>query len=372
MASRKRTLLPIGIHLTAEAVHMAQLDQGDGNVQVLSKASRCFSPVASAPAAKAPDEQGDDKAAVRVDQPRYEEAMEFVRQKIATDGFRGNDAVISLPPEHLVIQHVRLPPAQPEEMVAALPPLLQGKLPFDPKDAVVRHIVAGMVTENNETKQDVIVLAALRAAIEKQVAAMTKMGLHVIGVGAEPCAMCYAYTFAASHLPATQDGPPSLMVVSIGSHLTQVAIVRGQETTFVKGVEHGSDQLVAAIAKARGTSLAEAAALRKRWTESSRQEDLQQAIEAYSTVRWGLDHFVDEIESCVRYHASLARGTRVDRLYFVGTQARDAALVKVLSAQLGVACDVGDPVGVATGAKAAAVPEPELAVAVGLSLFSAQ
>jgi len=372
MASRKRTLLPIGIHLTAEAVHMAQMDQGDGNVHVISKASRSFSQAAPPPVAVVSEDEGDEKAALHVDQPRYEEALEFVRQKIATDGFRGNDTVISLPSEHLVIQHVRLPPAQPEEMIAALPAELQGKLPFDPKDAVVRHIIAGMVTENNETKQDVIVLAALRAAIEKQVSAMTKMGLHVIGVGAEPCAMCYAYTFAASRLPATQEGPPSMMVVSIGSRQTQVAIVRGQETTFVKGVEHGSDQLVAAIAKARGISLAEATALRKKWMESSRPEDAEQALETYKSVRWGLDHFVDEIESCVRYHASLARGTRVERLHFVGSQARDATLVKVLSEQLGVACDVGDPVAVATGAKPTAAPEPELAVAVGLSLFSAQ
>ena len=296
----------------------------------------------------------------------------FIRQKIATDGFRGTEAVISLPSEHLTIQHVRLPPIQPEDMVAALPAELQGKLPFDAKDAVVRHIVAGMVTENNETKQDVIVLAAQRAVVEMQVAAMTKMGLHVIGVGAEPCAMCYAYMFAAGHQPATHEGPPNLMIVSIGARLTQVAIMKGSDTTFVKGVEQGTDTLVAALAKARGVPVAEAAALRKKWMESTNAEDLHQAVEAYKGVRWGLEHFVDEIESCMRYHASLARGTRVDRVYFVGPEARDAALMKVLSGQLGVACDVGDPIGVVTGARNSPQPEPELAVAVGLSLFSAQ
>jgi type IV pilus assembly protein PilM len=372
MASHKRTLLPIGIHLTADAVHMAQLDQGDGSVQMVSRANRYFAPVASPPPARRSDDGNDENPSGVVDQPHHEESLEFVRQKLATDGFRGNEAVISLPSEHLVIQHVRLPPAQPEEVVAALPGELQGKLPFDPKDAVVRHIVAGMVTENNETKQDVIVLAALRVVIEKQVSALTKLGLHVIGVGAEPCAMSYAYTYASSRLPATQEGPPSLMVVFIGPQLTQVAIVRGQEINFVKGVEQGSNQLTAAIAKSRGTTIAEAAALRQKWAESSSPETLQEAVETYNSVRWGLEHFVDEIQSCVRYHASLARGTRMDRLYFVGPQARDAALVKVLSSQLGVPCAVGDPVGVVTGAKAAAPAEPELAVAIGLSLFSAQ
>jgi type IV pilus assembly protein PilM len=375
MASRKRTLLPIGVHIGTDAVHMAQLDQGEGSLQMVSKASRTFAAVGAPVAVPVgADGLGDeaDGGAPTLGSAHYEESIEFVRQKIATDGFRGADTVVSLPSEHLTIQHLRLPPVPPEEMVAALPTELEGKLPYDPKDAVVRHIVAGMVTENNETKQDVIVLAAQRSVIEDHVTAMTKIGLHVIGVGAEPCAMCYAYMYAAGHTPATHDGPPSLMVVSIGSRLTQVAIMRGPDTTFVKHVAHGSDDLLTAMAKARSVSTTEAAALRKKWMESARTEDYQQATEAYRGLRGGLDHFVDEIESCMRYHASLARGTRVDRVYFVGPQARDAALVKVLSGQLGVACEVGDPVGVVAGVKAGARPEPELAVAIGLSLFSAQ
>lgn len=368
MANRKRTLLPIGIHLNAEAVHMVQLEQSESTVGVVSKAAKYFGPHAAV-AEAAHDGHG---SAGGPKDARYEEVREFIREKITLNGFRGHDAVISLPAEDLVIQHVRMAPMQPEELIAALPVELHGKLPFDTKDAVIRHIVAGTVSENNEAKQDVIALAAQREVVERHVATMAKLGLRIVGVGVEPCAMCYPYAFASSQAAAMADGPPSLMAVYLGSETTHVAIVRGQDTTFVKGVEIGISQLVEAMAKARNISVADAAALRNKWRESQSTGVSQEAVEAYNAGRRSLEPLIDEVESCMRYHASLARGARVDRIVFLGPEARDRALVRVVGAQLGVPCEVGDPLAGITEETGRRDAEPELAVALGLSLFNAQ
>jgi type IV pilus assembly protein PilM len=371
MAHRKRTLLPIGIHLGTEAIHMAQLDQAEGDVQVVSKASMYF------PAGK-PGQGRTIETAETVDAPseetdkaNYELGLSFIRKKVGSNGFRGREAVISLPPQHLTIQHVRLGQMQPEELATALPGELRGKLPFDAQQAVIRHIVAGTVSENNEAKQDLIVLAARRAVVERHVEAMNHMGLHVIGVGAEPCAMCYAYAFAATHGQATQEGPASLMVVYLGSRVVHVAITRGGETTFVKEVEQGTRLLTKALAQARDIPVEEAAALRAQWCQAPGQESLQAAVDAYNSIKPALEHLIDEIESCMRYHASLSRGVRVDRVCFVGPDARDRGLMHVLSAQLAAACELGDPFGVVTGRADREHAEPDMAVAVGLSLFTA-
>ncbi|MBM4019310.1 MAG: hypothetical protein FJ288_13475 [Planctomycetes bacterium] len=368
MSRGKRTLLPIGIHLNADAVHMVQLEQTDGGVEMVSKAAKRFESVP--PADTVVPDIHDGRSPDQIGDARYEEARQFVRERILANGFRGTEAVISLPAEHLVIQHVRVPPMQPEELNAGLGPELQGKLPFDPREAVIRHIVAGTVSENNETKQDVIVLAARRAAIEAQVAAASRLGLRVIGVGVEPCAMCYPYMFAASHGTPPPEGPPALMIVFLGAHATHVAITRGQEMTFVKGVELGIDSLLEPIAQARGVPVAEAAAMRARWRGAATAAP--EAVETYNSVRSSLDHIVDEIESCMRYHASLARGAHIDRLIFVGPEARDRALVRVIGAHAGVACEVGSPIDAMTHKTGRGEPEPELAAAAGLSLFSAQ
>jgi type IV pilus assembly protein PilM len=261
-------------------------------------------------------------------------------------------------------------PAQPEELATTVMTELHGKLPFDPEEAEVRHIVAGTVSENNETKQDVIVMAVLREAIERQVSAVTRLGLRVVGVGVEPCAICYPYMFASAHATPTPEGPPSLMIVFLGTQATYVAITRGQEMSFVKGVELGIDNLLDPIARAKGITASEVAALRARWRESSTA--VPEAVEAYNSIRFDLEHIVDEIQSCMRYYASLSRGTRVDRIIFVGPEARDRALVRVIGAHVGVPCDIGSPLGVVADASGQGEPEPEMAAAAGLSLFTAQ
>jgi len=371
MAYRRRTLLPIGIHLNPDAVHMIQLEQAEDKLVVVSKAVQYFSAPAAAlhPAVGGP--MPGEQPTGNHNEQDYAQAREFVRQRIARNGFRGKEAVISLPAENLVIQYVRLPPMQPEELIAGLPGELRSKLPFDPRQAVIRHIVAGQVSENNEAKQDVIALAARRDVVERHVAAMTKIGLNVIGVGVEPCAMCYPYAYEATVGAPTQEGPPSLMIVYLGFHTTHVAIVRGQDTTFVKGVELGSDQFADAVAKAKGIPLEEAAAVRAKWREASASGVVQEAVEAYNASRKHLEPLVDEIESCMRYYASLARGAHIDRLIFLGPEARDRALVHVIGAHLGVPSEVGDPLARMEDATSRGGPEPEMAVAVGLSLFGA-
>ena len=373
MAQVRRNVLPIGVHLNSDAVYMAQLEQNNKGVRVVSKASCQLSTSAEMVArVVAAGADAGGTAANAEDETAYTQGRQFVRQKVTTDGFHGRDVVISLPQEHLVIQHVRMQPMQPAELKAALPYELEGRLPFSPNDAVVRHIVAGTVSENNETKHDVLVLAAPRQVVEKHVSAMTRLGFRVIGVGVEPCAMCYSYAYAATHSEPSQSGPPCVMVVYLGPRATHVAILQGQETTFVKGVEQGTDGLVEAVAKVKGLSLEEAAELIERWHQSQGPEMLDEAVEVYSRSRSRLDYLVDQVESCVRYHASLTRGAGVDRLYFVGPGARDRALVRVLSGRLHLPCEVGDPFGTVTGKTDSETTEPEMAVAIGLSLFGAQ
>ncbi len=373
MAQVRHNLLPIGIHLNPDAVHMTQLEQNGNSVKVVSKAScRLSTPADTVARIVAGRENVGAPASNGAAETTPSQARQFIRQKIAADGFRGKDVVFSLPQEHLVVHHVRMPPMQPEELKAALPYELQGKLPFDPQDAIIRHIVAGAVSENSETKHDVLVLAAPRRIVNKHVSEMTRMGFNVAGVGLEPCAMCYCYAFAAAHSGPSQAGPPCVMIVYLGPRTTHVAILHGQETTFVKGIEQGTDRLVEAVAKVKGISLEEAADLVETWQQSPEPATLDEAVEFYNRSRWSLDHFIDEIESCMRYHASLARGAGVDRLYFVGPGAKDRALVRVLGAQLHIPCEVGDPFGAVMGKAAPETAEPEMTVAVGLSLFGAQ
>ncbi len=372
MARRKKSVLPIGIHMGLESAHMVQLEQAEMGLRLVSKARFQFPPV---PDTEAEPSNGLPSPQRRqLIEARLDDARQSVRHTLASDGFRGKEAVISLPEDYVVIQHLRMAPMQPEELQSALPWELQGKLSFDPRAAVVRHIVVGAVSENNETKQDVIVLAAVRATVEKHVLAMEKLGLEVIGVGVEPCAMGYAYAYGSTHGPQTQEGPESLMLVLLGASTTHVSIVRGMETQFVKDVDLGTTHLARAMARELSVSSEEASGMRARWRDAApenRPHATEEAVKAYTAIRWDLGPLVDELESCMRYHSSLGRGAHVSRVVFLGPEARDRALVKVLGASLRVPCEVGHPLAAVLEDDGEAEAEPELSVAAGLSLFTA-
>jgi len=366
---KKRGPLPIGLHLTPEAAYMVQFEPGGEGLHLVSKASCTFTtPADTINRLMAADDPMGRKGA----EGSYAAARRFVQQEMAQNGFKGKDVVLSAPAELLEVQHVRMPPMQPEELATALPHELDGKLPFPPSHAVVRHIVAGTVAEDNETKQDVLVLAVRRDAVQAHVSALAKMHFNVVGVGVEPCSMCYGYAYAAIHGEPLQSGPPCLMVVHLGWQRSNVAILRGQETIFVKPVDQGLDHLAQAVAHAKDVPVNEASEVVATWRKDPTPEHIDEAVAVYNKCRSCTGRLTDEIQSCMRYYASLARGARIDRLVFVGPGARDKALVRVLSATLSsVPCETGDPVGAVTGEPDPSSGEPEMAVAVGLGLFGA-
>jgi len=137
-------------------------------------------------------------------------------------------------------------------------------------------------------------------------------------------------------------------------------------------VLQGTHQLTRSLAQARSIPIGEAMALRESWRASPTPQHIEAAVEAYNSIRPALEHLAEEIESCLRYHASLARGARVDRVHFVGPDACDRGLVRVLGTCLNLPCEVGDPIGTVLGRPDSEHAEPHMAVAVGLSLFSAE
>ena len=82
-------------------------------------------------------------------------------------------------------------------MIAALAWECRGKLPIDPSHALLRHLVAGDVYQDQEPKCEVIVMAAQREVVNQFLAAAAKARLDVIGMNIEPKALidCFSHVY---------------------------------------------------------------------------------------------------------------------------------------------------------------------------------
>src|SRR5262249_52860822 len=158
---------------------------------------------------------------------------ETTRDLLAQGDFRGRQAILSLPVASMFIQHIRIAKLTEEETKKALPWEARGKLPIDPSHALMRHIIAGEVFQDQEPKNEVILLAAARTFVEQLLGAAAKAKLDVIGMNVEPKSIvdCFCAVYKRK-----ADGEQTSMFVDIGCGSTRAIIAHGRQIHFARSI----------------------------------------------------------------------------------------------------------------------------------------
>ena len=412
---------PIGVDFGTDGLRMAQVEAVDGEYRLVAAAS-----------AEVPASIRQDPTA------RLAFFTETVRDRLSSGAFRGKRAVLSLPAASCFIQHLRMPKLEEEELKKALPWEARGKLPIDPSHALLRHIVAGEVYQDQEQKNEVILMAAARELVNQLLAAAAKAKLDVVGMNVEPKALvdCFTQIYRRK-----TDGEHTTCFVDIGCSGTRAVIARGSQILFARGIPVGGDHFNRAVATSMKISLEDAKVLRIKACSvgapapanavapeaqprhvAQPAESLDQAFPllgaamkakgAAGAAHGGtavavpppppaavhaepvsaelqekarqvehacaepLSKLIEELNLCRRYHESTFSGLPIDRLVFVGGEARHRNLCQQIARQMSLAAQVGDPlvrmgrtseVGVESGIDRRQ-PQPSWAVAVGLSM----
>ena len=409
---------PIGVDFGTDGLRMAQVEAADGEYRLVAAAS-----------AEVPAQIRQDPTA------RLNFFTETIRDRLASGSFRGRRAILSLPAASCFIQHLRMPKLEEEELKKALPWEARGKLPIDPSHALLRHIVAGEVYQDSEQKTEVILMAAAREMVNQLLAAAVKAKLDVVGMNVEPKALvdCFTHIFRRK-----TDADQTTCYVDIGCSGTRAVISRGSNILFARGIPVGGDHFNRAVASALKMSLEDAKVLRikvcslgapapagaqaaeaqQRQPAQAPQsleqafpllgaamkagggatatapapvaapapaampadpvsaELLEKARQVEAACRDPLSKLTEELDLCRRYHESTFSTRPIDRLVFVGGEARHRNLCQQIARQMSLAAQVGDPivrmgrtsdVGVESGIDRRQ-PQPAWAVAVGLSM----
>ncbi len=348
--------------------------------------------------------------------------VDATRDMLAQSNFRTRQAVLALPASAMHMQHLRMAKMDDAETKKALLWEAQGKLPIDPAQALMRHLIAGEVYQEQEPRNEVIVMAAARELVNQLLAAAAKAKLDVIGMNVEPKAVIDCFT----HVYRRQvDRDSTTMFLDLGCGASRAIIARGEQICFARAIPIGGDHLNKATADALKISFDEAKLLRIKLCAAQSSQDekrpqqtvhapepsledsfpvLGAALQAQShpataapTVRTepprtatladhaqqveqacreSVSRLVEELDLCRRYYESTFAGNPVDRIVFIGGEARHRSLCQQIAKQLGLAAQLGDPmarmvrvsdIGIESGIDRRQ-PQPSWAVALGLSL----
>lgn len=418
---------PIGVDFGTDCLRLAQVEKADGEHRLIAAAC-----------ADVPSSARNDPAA------RLAFFTQSLRELLTTGNFRGRRAVLALPAASMYIQHLRVPPMDDDAMRKALPWEARGKLPFDPSHALLRHVVAGEVHSDQDPKSEVILMAARRDMVEQLLAAAAKAKLDVVGMNVEPKALidCFSQIYRrksdadvtscfldigcnASRAVIARGGQILFArVIAVGGEHFSKAVAQALKLPLeeakllrirlaVAGTDESAERqapIAAPVARAVSvepaadadpensfallgvaTRAAEGAAtLAAPAVATSMIARPQQEMNALAetsmqarvdmAVREPLMRLVEELALCRRYHEATFPSSKIDRLIFVGGEARHRGLCQAIAREAGIAAQVGDPmVRMARISDIAAesgidrrVPQPAWSVAIGLSMGPSQ
>lgn len=387
---------PIGVDFGSDCLRLAQ-------VQVMDKEHRLI----AAACADVPSHVRNDPA------QRLQFFIDTTRDLLAQGNFRGREAILALPISSMYIQHLRMPRMDDAETKKALPWEARGKLPFDPNAMILRHVVAGEVYQDSEAKHEVVVMAAAKELVNQLLNSAARAKLDIVGMNVEPKAMvdCFQHIYRRK-----TDASATSCFVDIGSAASRAVIARGGKILFARIVPIGGNHLNRAVASALHLSVEEAKLLRiqlgaktaepedpqtkRNLNETAVSEDnsfavLPQeeqrtdnlAVATRQTATPQMEHveqacrepvsrLVEELDMCRRYYETTFPNAPVDRLIFIGGEARQRVLCQTIAQELGLAAQIGDPlvrmgrvsdVGFESGIDRRQ-PQPGWAVAIGLSM----
>ena len=364
---RSRTW-PIALDLGADSVKMLQMRRSGRIVYVTACAKWRY------PESVRGDPQEGRKAAVSA-----------VREALRKGGFRGKEAVSCLSCVDLNIKSVRLPAMGPAELAKAAYAEARERFEFDVAPDQMSYLHAGSVRQGNETREEVVLMAAPRNVIDNHIGLLGEMGLCARSIDAEPVALFRVFE---RYLRRRSDEHAVSVIVEIGYRATRVVVARGRQIVFVKTIDIGGERLNEAVAKQLNVPVPEAVELRARMTrqrsEEAREAPKAPATEAGATeagaaeagaaeagappapptalrdtvdwtlhdaIRGEVDLLGKEIALCLRYCSVTFRGVRPQSVTLTGGEAHDPAVVTLLGEHLNMPCAVAHPLrGIDTSA----------------------
>ena len=342
---------PIGVDFGSDCLRIAQVQQDGDDFKLLAAAS------AEIPA----EVRGDPEAWLQF-------FAESAKDLMAQGQFRGRRAILGLPSAVVHTFQLALEPVSEETLKGAILQASKTKLPFDPAQALVRHIVVGK-TKGDTPRTHVVVMAADTRWVNGFLDAARQAKLDVIGLNMQPLALldCFANVYRR-----TSEQRSVRLYVDFGGSGTRAVIAQGTQLLFVRNIPIGGDHLTLRRGRRTGHQPSRCPnapnqALRGSTDEGERVMNLcKQASE----------NLIFALDQCRREHEAIFDDLRVQRLVFIGGEARLEDLCADIADRLRLPGQTGDSLCRMTRNSRIGIesaidrrhPQPTWAAAIGLSM----
>jgi type IV pilus assembly protein PilM len=259
----------------------------------------------------------------------------------------------------------------PKQLENAIRFRAQETLPIPLEEAVLDyHVLGQSVDEDGAQTHRVLLVVAYRDLVDRYVAACKKAGIKLAGIDLE----AFALLRALGDRP-TNAGNAAIVVVTVGSERSTLAVSNGETCEFTRVIEWGGQNLNVAIARAMDIAPSEAEPVKLSLSLLAPAETMEgisaeHAAKVRTAVHEELQLFARELVSSLQFYQGQPGSLGIGEVVLTGGTAQLPGLDAELGRLLGVAVRVGDPLSrVRLGKKVEPdIPAGSLAVAIGLGI----
>lgn len=314
-----------------------------------------------------------------------------IKEFWSSHSFKGKSVSIGIANQKVVVRLLDFPRMSEEDLKSAIGFEAQDHIPMPIDEAVMDYVSLGPAEEGSELDR-ILIVAAQRDMISRFSSAVRTGGLRPVGVDVKALAL------TRSTLPeASLEEDSAVVLLDIGSEITNLVVSQGGTPTFTRFVPGGSFLFTQSISEAAGLDeeAAEKQLMNPRVRIGSALEDEEPASGGQSEldgeapeddfdpalsydVRRGLEDAVgvlaEDIQRSIDYHYSQPGAREVSQIWVSGEGAMVRGIDGYLGELLGVWTSRGNPLRKLAENRSNVpqeqleVMEPVLAVALGLSM----
>lgn len=317
--SRKRPLL--GLDITTSSVKLIELVESGRGYRVESFAAEATPPNAI-----------NDKAIVDA-----EAVGEAIRRAVKRSGTKTREAAVAISGDAAITKVIQMPKSlSAAELEGQVELQADQYIPFPMEEVSFDFETIG-TSERDPDMVDVLLVATRTENVEQRQAAVAAAGLAARVVDVEAFAVENACALLTHQMPEGGIGK-FIAIVDFGASTTTFSVLQDLKVIYTRDFAFGGQQLTEEIMRTYGLSLEDAGRAKK---EGGLPSNYQPEV---------LDAFMDDMSQQVSrslqfFLASGSGRDQPDQVLICGGCANIPGVADVIGSRIGIATEVGDPLG---------------------------
>lgn len=219
----------------------------------------------------------------------------------ACKGFHVKTTVSSVSGKSVIVRFLNMPKTTDDNLMNVIRVEADKYIPFDVEEVVLdaqRMPDAGQQSE----EMRVLLCAVKRSLIDEHVGLLQGVGLQPDTIDVDSFALGNAFEMRGRLSSQVEEGERTVALVDVGANKTNVNILRGNVSFFIREIYLGGDDLTSSISKRLGIELHSAENLKRESGENADQlrEAVMSSIEDLGNeIHLSLDYFENQFDKSV-------------------------------------------------------------------------